>query len=163
MISQQQHWVYASTFDGFEAKDSGLIAVVLAVLFQEGRFLMQLRDDVPNIAYPGHWGLFGGHLEAGETPEVGLKRELIEEINYIPEKPTEFRCYVDDRLIRYVYYAPLTVSLDELELNEGWDLGLLTPDEIQQGSFYSTKASASKPLGGIHQQLLLDFLTTKLY
>jgi len=21
------------------------------------------------IVYPGHWGLFGGHLEANETPE----------------------------------------------------------------------------------------------
>jgi len=59
-----------------------MIFVALAILEQDGRFLMQLRDDIPTILYPGVWGLFGGHLEAGESPEIGLKRELKEEINY---------------------------------------------------------------------------------
>jgi len=53
-----------------------MIFVALAILEQDGRFLMQLRDDIPTILYPGVWGLFGGHLEAGESPEIGLKREL---------------------------------------------------------------------------------------
>jgi 8-oxo-dGTP pyrophosphatase MutT (NUDIX family) len=158
---QQTNWIYASTFAGFDANASKLPAVSLAILFRERRFLMQLRDDIPNIAYPGHWGLFGGHLEPGETPAIGFRRELEEEINYIPEQQNEFRCYVDEKIIRYIYYAPLTVPLSDLELQEGWDLGLLTPEDIKQGSFYSAKALANKPLGGVHQQILLDFLATK--
>ncbi len=46
--------------------------VAMAILYREGKFLMQLRDDIPGILYPGLWGLFGGHLELDETPEVGL-------------------------------------------------------------------------------------------
>lgn len=30
--------------------------VALAILHQDGKFLMQLRDDNPDILYPGHWG-----------------------------------------------------------------------------------------------------------
>ena len=32
----------------------------------EGRFLLQRRDNVPGILYPGHIGLFGGHREGEE-------------------------------------------------------------------------------------------------
>ncbi len=45
-----------------------------------GRYLLQLRDDIPGIWYPGHWGLFGGAIESGETPLAALCRELHEEL-----------------------------------------------------------------------------------
>jgi 8-oxo-dGTP pyrophosphatase MutT (NUDIX family) len=123
---------------------------------------MQLRDEIPHIAYPGHWGLFGGHLEAGETPQEGLQRELLEEINYVPETLSPFRSYADERIFRYVYYSQLTVPVEKLILQEGWDLDLLNANDIKQGSFYSHKASASKPLGDIHQRILLEFLELSL-
>jgi 8-oxo-dGTP diphosphatase len=34
--------------------------------------------------YPGEWDLIGGHVEAGETPEEALTRELREEIGVTP-------------------------------------------------------------------------------
>lgn len=43
-------------------------------------YLMQLRDSKPDIWYPGHWGLFGGGVEADEDPMAALKRELREEL-----------------------------------------------------------------------------------
>lgn len=43
--------------------------------------MLQLRDDRPGIWYPGHWGLFGGTLEKGESPETALRRELAEELS----------------------------------------------------------------------------------
>jgi len=51
-----------------------------------GRYLMQLRDDIPTIEAPGHWGLFGGGLEPGESFEDGLVRELAEELAFTPRR-----------------------------------------------------------------------------
>jgi hypothetical protein len=48
------------------------------MLQRDGRWLMQLRDEIPTIVAPGCWGLFGGHLDPGETPEQALRRELLE-------------------------------------------------------------------------------------
>ena len=128
----------------------------------DGRFLMQLRDDIPTILYPGVWGLFGGHLEAGESPEIGLKRELQEEINYEAPSLRHFRCYNDDNLSRYLYHVPLTVGLEKLVQTEGQDLALLPPAAILQGEYHSQKINQTRPLGKIHRQILLDFIEVEL-
>lgn len=134
------------------------VQVAVAILYQNGQFLMQLRDDIPGIFYPGCWGFFGGHLEPGEDPETGVKRELLEEIGYAPPIVQPFSRYGDDRVVRYVYHAPLTVAVEDLQLNEGWDLGLVSPEDIQRGDRYSAKANGTRPLGEIHRRVLLDFL-----
>lgn len=54
----------------------------------DGRFVMQLRDDRPDIWYPAHWGCFGGAVDPGETPEETIARELLEEIEFRPEMLT---------------------------------------------------------------------------
>jgi 8-oxo-dGTP diphosphatase len=134
------------------------VEVALAILPCNGKFLMQLRDNIPTILYPGLWGLFGGHMEAGETPEIAVEREVLEEIGYQITNPQKFGCYNDDRVIRHVFYAPLIVSLDRLVLTEGWDLGLITLAQIETGFAYSAIAGEERPLGGIHQQIMLDFV-----
>jgi 8-oxo-dGTP diphosphatase len=132
--------------------------VAIAILYQNDKFLMQLRDNIPTIVYPGHWAFFGGHLDPGESHEFAIHRELLEEISYDPPHLTYFRSYLDDpQVIRHVYQAPLTVSLDDLQLHEGWDMGFLTLEEIRQGGCYSEKAGYVCPLGKPHQQILLDF------
>lgn len=136
---------------------SNQVSVAIAILYQNNQFLLQLRDDIPNIVYPGHWGLFGGHLEADESPDVALARELLEEIGYTPPNLVEFGCYPDAKAIRHVYHAPLTVELNKLVLHEGWDMDFLTIDEIKQGSRYSKKARGTYPLVPTVQQILLDY------
>lgn len=132
--------------------------VAIAILYRQDQFLMQLRDNIPSIIYPGYWAFFGGHLDPGETPEEAVKRELLEEIGYTPPSISPFRCYSDTEVIRHVFHAPLTVELNQLVLTEGWDMGLLTPEQIRTGSCYSQKADQVRPLGRPHQQILLDFL-----
>lgn len=54
--------------------------MVAFILIHGGRYLLQRRDALPHIFFPGHWGLFGGALEPGETAVQALQRELMEEI-----------------------------------------------------------------------------------
>jgi 8-oxo-dGTP diphosphatase len=132
--------------------------VAIAILPRDGKFLMQLRDNIPTILYPGLWGFFGGHMEPGETPEFAVKREIMEEIGYELTDPQKFACYSDERVIRHVFYEPLTVEIDRLVLNEGWDLGLITPAQIEAGCAYSPIAKEERPIGPIHQQIMIDFI-----
>ena len=55
-------------------------AVAGILIDEHGRYLLQLRDDLPQIWYPGHWGAFGGSLEPGEDELRALRRELAEEL-----------------------------------------------------------------------------------
>lgn len=137
---------------------SQAVEVAIAILYQSDEYLFQLRDDIPNIVYPGHWGLFGGHLDPGETPETAVQREVLEEIGYALPKVSKFGTYNDAKVIRHVYHAPLTVELDRLVLFEGWDMDLLKPEQIRQGSCYSAKADRVLPLVPAAQRILLDFI-----
>ena len=135
------------------------VPVAIAILYQDNNFLMQLRDNIPGILYPGYWGLFGGHMEIGESPREAVQREVLEEINYkLPATFSEFGMYSDDKVIRHVFHAPLSVELDKLTLNEGWDMGLLSSDDLHSGECYSAIAQQVRPLGPVHQRILLDFM-----
>ena len=136
------------------------IHVAIAILYQKNKFLMQLRDNIPGILYPGYWGLFGGHIEPDETPDIAVKREILEEIGYNLPSFVEFGCYFDERVVRHVFHAPLLVELNQLVLNEGWDMGLLTLEDINQGNCYSENAGEVRPLGNVHQRIILDFIQT---
>jgi 8-oxo-dGTP pyrophosphatase MutT (NUDIX family) len=137
-----------------------LINVAVAILYRENKFLMQLRDNIPNIIAPGCWALFGGHIEPGETPEIAVQREVMEEIGYKLTAFSPFGIYSDQKAVRYVFQAPLLVPLNQLVLSEGWDLDLLTAEDIQQGEYYSQKAGEVRPLATLPQKIMLNFIKT---
>ena len=136
--------------------------VAIAIIPAGDKFLMQLRDDIPGIYYPGCWGFFGGHLDPGETPEVAIQRELMEEIAFAAPEINFYRTYPHPEVIRHIFLAPLTVPLESLVLGEGWDLGLLSAEDILRGDRYSAKAQQIRPLGKPHQRILMDFLDGKI-
>ena len=57
--------------------DSAAAAVFL--VDEQGRVLMQHRDDRPGINNPGCWAVPGGGLEPGEDAEQAARREFWEE------------------------------------------------------------------------------------
>lgn len=50
-----------------------------------GRYLLQIRDHSPGVLSPGAYGLFGGAIEDGESADEAVRRELEEEIGWIPD------------------------------------------------------------------------------
>ena len=69
--------------DGDRPREGGAdrppVEVAVGVLIRpDGRFLLTSRP--PGKVYAGYWEFPGGKLEAGETVEQALRRELVEEI-----------------------------------------------------------------------------------
>ncbi|MDO9369461.1 MAG: (deoxy)nucleoside triphosphate pyrophosphohydrolase [Sphingopyxis sp.] len=57
---------------------SGLVVVAAALVDRDGRLLVQQRPE--GLSMAGLWEFPGGKIEAGETPEEALIRELGEEL-----------------------------------------------------------------------------------
>ena len=54
--------------------------VAHAILTAEGNYVLQLRDENPDISEPGVWSLFGGGIEPAESKEEAIIREVQEEL-----------------------------------------------------------------------------------
>lgn len=123
-----------------------MIEVALAMLEREGRWLLQLRDDISGIVHPGCWALFGGHLDPGESASEAVRRELIEEINWAaPPLPAWF-VHRDGQKQAHFFRGALTVPLEQLTLLEGQDMVLASTSELLRGSIWSPKRQEYRPL-----------------
>ncbi|MGL4611066.1 MAG: NUDIX domain-containing protein [Trueperaceae bacterium] len=98
--------------------------VVSAFLYNaQGQVLLQQRDDKPNIAFPGYWGLFGGGVEKGETLEEAFDREVWEELEYHVTQKDLWLIAKEARAHFYIFLVPIDVTLEKLKLNEGQGFG----------------------------------------
>lgn len=101
-----------------------MLQVATALLFdRNNQLLIYLRDDKPEISFPNHWDLFGGHVEADETPEQALVRELKEELNvditdYQFYKSFESRNETNANT-KFVFVVKIKQSASDLTLYEG--------------------------------------------
>jgi 8-oxo-dGTP diphosphatase len=107
------------------------------ILDDQGRFLLQQRDDIAGIFYPGKIGLFGGHREGNETFLDCAVRELHEELGYYisPERFEFLASYEGPDLaiqggnLCVNFFVVRNVPADRLFVSEGKPL-LVSPSEL---------------------------------
>jgi 8-oxo-dGTP diphosphatase len=107
---------------------------------RDRRLLIYLRDDKPEIPFPNHWDLFGGHLEEGETPEQALVREVKEELGIDLKAWDFFRrfdCAEGDAYpnVKHIYWAAIDISPRDLILFEGQRLRSIAMAERNEIKF----------------------------
>jgi len=113
-------------------------AVAALLILDDGRYIMQLRDLKTHIFYPGHWGLFGGAVDPGETDIEALHRELHEELGFEAPAPSRFVALDFDltaigcpKVYRAVYEVPVTrEQFASFKLREGRACEALTAREV---------------------------------
>jgi len=95
-----------------------------------GQYILQLRDNKPNIAAPGQWTLFGGMLAKGEKPLQSIQREIFEELCIQPRefKYLWFIDYIaefEQEWIRsWFFSADVKDVWPRYKLMEGQDVGI---------------------------------------
>ena len=122
-----------------------IISTTALLVDDQGRFLLQLRDEKPDIVNPGLWGSFGGRLEPHETneretPEEGFQREMEEELGWRPRAyslygAVPYRTLSEGdarRQLIYIYAAAVDVPPDALVLGEGQALAFFAPDALPE-------------------------------
>lgn len=96
------------------------VDVAVGVLIDgQGRFLLTTRP--PGKVYAGHWEFPGGKLEAGETVEAALRRELQEELGISIGMPQPWQEQVFDyphALVR-LHFCKVFDWQGDFEMREG--------------------------------------------
>lgn len=106
----------------------GVSAILINSL---GQVLLQQRDDNPAIRYPGHWSLFGGTVEDGESASEAVAREVQEEIDFDMRNFGLFREFVQNNKREFAFVGELSAALSELTLKEGQAMNLFYPSQLQ--------------------------------
>ena len=127
---------------------------VAAMLFvnAKGELLLQLRDDKPEIRFPNHWGVIGGHVEDGETFEDGLVREVSEEIELDARTYEYWDTHESAGYSIAMFAARLDEPAEALTLHEG-----------QRVEYVSPQAAMMMPLVPWLAESLPRFVRSELY
>ena len=112
-------------------KTSG-VGVSAILINKSGQILMQQRDDNPAIRYPGHWSLFGGTVEDGESPAIAVAREVKEEIDFEMRNFGLFREFVQNNKREFAFVGELSAELHELTLAEGQGMNRFYPSQLKE-------------------------------
>ncbi len=93
------------------------------------KVLLFLRDDIPQIKYPNMWDLPGGNVEADETPQQCIVREMKEEIDldlvdFLLFEQREF----PDRT-EFTFWKRENLEIERLILTEGQALRWFSREE----------------------------------
>jgi len=139
----------------FLSRMKAIAAIILEN--DEGKFLLYLRDNKPDIPFPDHWDLIGGHIEEGETPEEALLREVKEELDLDLKEYTFYRkyeCLNGDAYenIKYIYFGKINLPIEKVTLLEGVRPQYFSKEEIPNVKFANILKSIVMDYISDHQQ-----------
>jgi 8-oxo-dGTP pyrophosphatase MutT (NUDIX family) len=107
---------------------------MLLIATDDYRLVLHHRDDIQGIAHPGRWAGFGGAVEAGETVEEALEREVMEETGIQLHNPIfltkEMDLEGDGRSVS-MFYVIGGIEPAQITLREGQGLGVFTVAELR--------------------------------
>jgi 8-oxo-dGTP diphosphatase len=113
--------------DAPRSADRSVVDVAVGVLIApDGKFLLTSRP--PGKVYAGYWEFPGGKLEAGETVEQALRRELQEEIGVTIGTAYPWKTTLVDYphgLVR-LHFCKVHEWTGELQMHEGQQFGWQT-------------------------------------
>lgn len=110
-------------------------AAVVVACDTRGRVLLQLRDDLPGVAAPGQWCIFGGGVEGDEGLADAAAREFHEETG-VSLPPDRFQplAAVAGRArkggVLYAFRCLDPVEVAQIALAEGAGFGFFTARQL---------------------------------
>ena len=113
-------------------------SVVLAILTVSDGYALQLRDNSPAIALPGHWSLFGGAIDEDESAPAAVRREIREELSLDVTEWRDLwrvRYYVpfwDAVILHRIFAADVSGVWESHQLREGQAAGVFPIDRLPE-------------------------------
>ncbi len=137
--------------------------VSLAVLLNPENKVALFKRSADETTKPNYWGLVGGGVDAGETPDIAIVREIEEEAGVSLSNFTFLRDFMNGKTKIHVFgkrVEDLDVVLNEEHSEWGW----FSPEEFKDLSpiFENTKTnyeSAVEKLAGLAEAAKSDCQT----
>jgi len=126
--------------------------VSIIFLNDKEEILLLLRDDKVSIPYPNMWDLPGGHVEAGESAEACIIREMQEEMGLALKDFTLASVMEFEDRIEHTFWKRENLDIDSIQLQEGQGL-----------KWFSRKEAARIKLAYGFNEIIEDFFSRKIY
>jgi F420-dependent oxidoreductase-like protein/mutator protein MutT len=103
----------------------------IILINKRNQLLLHLRDDKPTIPYPNMWGLPGGYVEEGETPEQCITREMKEELGIELEAVSFVAAAQRSFGFEYTFWSNVDFPVESIALTEGQAIKWVHFDEVR--------------------------------
>ena len=107
-----------------------------AIILSPDKILLFHRDNKPGLRGANQWHIVGGGSEDGETPELTVRREVAEEVTYVPKIFNYWGITIDSEgRDNYVFVVLVDKSEEDLFIHgpgEGQGIGFFTIDQALQ-------------------------------